>query len=127
MGYVGGLLALVVGLTTLVNPEVPWFGFEKEAGENIRATNLLVAVWYAVFSIPFFLWVKERRPVSKPGPGLVRAALSQLASTLSQIRRYRQVVRGDQTRELRSGIAAQPSRREVIEDVRDDDEAWLCG
>src|SRR5690606_2891564 len=39
LGYIGGLLALVVALVTLVQPEQPWFGFSKENGENIRATN----------------------------------------------------------------------------------------
>ena len=45
----------------LVQAEVPIFGFGKGEGgtyENIRATNLLVAIWFAVFSIPTFLFVK---------------------------------------------------------------------
>src|SRR5262249_58624334 len=42
-GYVGGLLALVIALVTLVQPATPWFGFVKTAGDNIRATNLAVA------------------------------------------------------------------------------------
>jgi UMF1 family MFS transporter len=30
LGYIGGLLALVVCLVTLVQPEQPWFGFTKQ-------------------------------------------------------------------------------------------------
>ncbi len=59
LGYAGGLLALVVALVALVQPEMPWFGFSKEGAENIRATNLLVAVWFLVFSIPTFLVLRE--------------------------------------------------------------------
>ena len=93
LGYVGGLLALVVALVTLVQPEQPWFGFSKEAGENIRATNLLVAVWFSVFAVPLFLFVKEDKSrVTSEGPVLA-AAFLQLKTTFVEIRRYRQVVR----------------------------------
>ena len=54
-GYVGGLLCLVMAMIGFVNPETPWFGFTKEAGENIRATNILVAVWFSIFSLPMIL------------------------------------------------------------------------
>ena len=60
LGYLGGLLALVLALVLFVQPEVPFFGFSTEAGENVRATNLLVAGWYLLFSIPMFLWVEGR-------------------------------------------------------------------
>jgi UMF1 family MFS transporter len=93
LGYAGGLTALFLALVALVQPEVPWFGFSRVDGENIRATNLLVAVWFAVFSLPIFLWVKEdRSAVSRPGRILSETA-SQLARTVTEIRQYRQVVR----------------------------------
>jgi len=93
LGYVGGLIALVVALVTLVQPEVPWLGFSKEAGENIRATNLLVAIWFLVFCLPIFLFVREDRSRATPGPGVVRASIRQLYTTFHEIRRYRQIVR----------------------------------
>jgi len=93
LGYIGGLAALGVALVTLVQPETPWFGFSREAGENIRATNLLVAAWLLVFSIPLMVWVTEdRSQVSKAGQVLVDTA-KQLTGTFSAIRRYRQIVR----------------------------------
>jgi UMF1 family MFS transporter len=93
LGYIGGLLALGVALVTLVQPETPWFGFSRDAGENIRATNLLVAAWFLVFSIPLMIWVKEdRSQVSKAGQILVDTA-KQLTGTFDAIRRYRQIVR----------------------------------
>jgi UMF1 family MFS transporter len=93
LGYIGGLLALVLALVLLVRPEVPWFGFSTEAGENIRATNLLVAIWFLVFSLPLFAWVAEDKSrVSVSGQVLADTA-RQLVGTVKHLRRYRQIVR----------------------------------
>ncbi|MEE8248600.1 MAG: MFS transporter [Gammaproteobacteria bacterium] len=93
LGYLGGLLALAVALVTLIQPDVPWLGFSTESGQNIRATNLLVAVWFLVFSLPLFLWVDEPRPRHTDGRRVVAAAFAQLHRTLQEIRKHRQVVR----------------------------------
>jgi UMF1 family MFS transporter len=93
LGYIGGLLALVVALVTLVQPDVPWFGFSTEAGENIRATNLLVAGWFLVFSVPFMLWVHEDKSRVSRSDRIVREAYTQLRRTFTEIRKYAHVVR----------------------------------
>lgn len=94
LGYIGGLAAMFIAMIGFVNPEVPWFGLTKEAGQNIRATNLLVAGWFAVFSIPIFLWVREDKSrISPSGVPLFRAARAQLVETFRHIRQYRQVLR----------------------------------
>lgn len=91
LGYVGGLVCLGVALVGFVQPEVPWFGMSQLQGWNIRATNLLVAVWFLLFSLPLFLNVPERRIVG--GSISIRAALGELAQTAREIRRYREIVR----------------------------------
>jgi UMF1 family MFS transporter len=93
LGYIGGLLALVVCLVTLVQPEQPWFGFTKQLGENIRATNLVVAVWFAVFTIPMLLWVHEDKSRITRGGGVVAASFAQLLRTFRELRKHRQTVR----------------------------------
>ncbi len=60
LGYFGGLCCLALTLFGLVEPENSWFGFEKETAEHIRAATLLVAFWYAIFSIPLFLYTPGR-------------------------------------------------------------------
>ena len=93
VGYLGGLLALIVALVALVQPEVPWFGLSKEAGQNIRASTLLVAIWFAVFSLPMFLWVKEdKSQISRRGK-IFRDTARQFAETFKQVRQYRQIIR----------------------------------
>ena len=93
LGYVGGLSALGLALVGFVDAEVPWFGFEKEGYQHIRATNLLVAGWFAVFSLPLFLWVPE----SAARPGVSGSLLSdpfrRLARTIREIRRYPDIFR----------------------------------
>jgi UMF1 family MFS transporter len=93
LGYAGGLLALVVALVALVQPETPWLGFAKEGGENIRATNLLVALWFLVFSVPTFAILHEDKSKVSQGGQVVRDAYRQLRDTFVEIRRYRQIVR----------------------------------
>jgi UMF1 family MFS transporter len=90
---VGGLLALVIALVTLVQPETPWFGFSTVAGENIRATNLLVAIWFLLFSVPLFLWVPEDRSRVSPAEHVIRDTFAQLRRTFTEIRKYRQMIR----------------------------------
>ena len=93
MGYIGGLLALTVALVTLVQPETPWFGFTHADGESIRATNLLAAAWFAVFSVPLWLFVRESLSARPPAPHVFRDAVAQLRRTFAGIRKYRQVAR----------------------------------
>ncbi len=66
-GYWGGVVSLFVmllllaesdaGVTLLGNP--PLFGLDPEMREGTRSVGPLIAIWYAVFMIPFFLWVRD--------------------------------------------------------------------
>jgi len=93
LGYLGGLVALGLALLLFVQPEVPWFGFATDAGENIRATNLLVAVWFGVFSLPLFLFVAEDKSRISSAGRIFTDTATQLAGTFRQLRRHRQIVR----------------------------------
>ncbi len=93
-GYIGGLLCMVIGYVVLVVPDVPPFGLSAESGSNVRATSLLVAVWFALFSIPLFLFVKEEK-TEKPPPftKLLKAAKTELVETFAEIRKYKHAFR----------------------------------
>lgn len=79
IGYLGGMVALIIMLTLLAeNPQgktligiEPILGLDPEAREGTRSVGPLTAIWYAVFMIPFFLWVREPR---RPGMMSARAA-----------------------------------------------------
>jgi len=93
LGYVGGLSALGLALVGFVNTEAPWFGFEKENYEHIRATNLLVAGWFALFSLPLFLWVRESAARSGASRVSLTDPFRRLAATFREIRRYPDIFR----------------------------------
>jgi UMF1 family MFS transporter len=91
LGYVGGMACMIVALVGFVQPDVPWFGMSKELGWNIRATNLLVAGWFLLFSLPLFLVVPETRLF--PAKLSVTATFRELAQTVRDLRKYSEIVK----------------------------------
>ncbi|MCH8237278.1 MAG: MFS transporter [Proteobacteria bacterium] len=92
LGYAGGLVCLALALVALVEAEVPVFGLDKDEAEHLRATGPLVAVWIAVFAVPFFLWTPDRKGPLSPGGGsaleAVRLGIRTLIETLRRVREY---------------------------------------
>ncbi len=89
LGYLGGGLLFLFNVVTITKPE--WFGFPDKA-EATRFAFLSVAVWWAVFAIPTFLFVPEHRPGSArpekiPLRRLVFTGAKQLWGTLLELRR----------------------------------------
>ncbi|MGC5628253.1 MFS transporter [Georgenia sp. Z1344] len=52
MGYVGGIVLLLVVYFGLINPEVGLFGVTSENGMDVRVTTLVAAAWTVLFSAP---------------------------------------------------------------------------
>lgn len=93
-GYMGGLIALIImllllaegpsGKTMLGIP--PILGLDPALREGTRAVGPLTAIWYAVFMIPFFLWVREpKRTDTVAIRTAIRAAWPELKGTLSRL------------------------------------------
>jgi UMF1 family MFS transporter len=59
LGYVGGIILLLVSLVGFVLPDSPWFGISKDGAQNIRVLFLFSAVWMLVFTIPLAIFVPE--------------------------------------------------------------------
>lgn len=93
LGYAGGLLCLAVALVGFVGVGgEPLFGLSTEEGLNVRATNLLVAGWFFVFSLPAFFALKDTPPLQPRAAGSVfRTATRELSQTFQSVRRYRNV------------------------------------
>ena len=91
LGYAGGLLSLVLALAVLAR-EQPLFGISTEAGFNYRAVCLLAAGWFALFSLPLFMFA-PRQP-SGSGPTSPRTgAYRELSRTFGRLRHYPDVTR----------------------------------
>ena len=93
LGYVGGLLCMAIAMVGLVDNDTPWFGFTTEAGQNIRATNLLVAAWFALFSLPLFLRLREPPASSLPDAAGDLGSWRLMWATLARIRQFPQISR----------------------------------
>jgi len=93
LGYFGGLICLALTLVGLVQPQTPWFGLDKETAEHIRAAALLVAVWYAVFSLPLFLFTPDKAPGGGSFFETLKMGLRELKTTFMQVRQYGDIVK----------------------------------
>ena len=82
LGYAGGLLCLVFALLVLVLPENAPFGLDRSASEHVRATAILVAIWFAVFSLPIFIFTPDRTAKGITNAEAIREGLSSLMKTL---------------------------------------------
>ncbi|MBL8642937.1 MAG: MFS transporter, partial [Rhodospirillaceae bacterium] len=92
-GYAGGLLCLALALFGFIQAEPAPFGLDAVPAGDVRATTLIVAVWFAVFSLPFFLWVKDDTLHHQPIGQAVRNGLKQLRETIKKAREYPDIVR----------------------------------
>jgi UMF1 family MFS transporter len=93
-GYLGGLLAMLVAMVGFVSPDVPWFGLDIETGGHIRATNVLVAAWFFIFTLPAILYLKEKKGESANRIGIVVLnSIQELKKTFQEIKIYKNTVR----------------------------------
>ncbi|HLS14101.1 MAG TPA: MFS transporter [Beutenbergiaceae bacterium] len=60
LGYIGGIVLLLIVFFGFIDPEVGLFGVTSENGMDVRVSMLLAAAWFAIFAIPV-LWVMRRK------------------------------------------------------------------
>jgi MFS transporter, UMF1 family len=86
-GYLGGGLTLVIAIAFTTTPET--FGFAGR-DQAMLASFILVGLWWAVFSIPLFLGVKESQIDSDIRfTQAVTGGIEQLLATFKEARRLR--------------------------------------
>lgn len=89
MGYIGGGILFAINVSMYLFPA--FFGIPDSA-TAIRLSFITVAIWWAVFSIPVALWVKEPKIYEPVGIGTaVGLGWKQLLDTLKDIRHLRVV------------------------------------
>ncbi len=93
LGYAGGILCLVISLVFFVLPASAPFGLDKTNSEEIRATALLVAVWFAIFSIPLFIFTKDRKQTSISYKNAISDGLKTTISTIKNFPKLGEVGR----------------------------------
>lgn len=89
-GYAGGLVSLIILLAlfveqgngkTLIGMD-PIFGLDAVQKEGTRSVGPITAIWYAVFMIPYFAWVREK-PTGRRGT--VGQALGHLGRSIANL------------------------------------------
>lgn len=93
LGYAGGLLCMGIVLFALVRPDPALFGLDRASDEHVRATALLVAVWFGVFALPLFLFSGDRPSKGLKAGAAIRSGLSNLIDTVRRWREFRTEVR----------------------------------
>jgi UMF1 family MFS transporter len=91
LGYLGGGLLFAVCVLLTLKPE--WFGLADKTAA-VRWAFGITAAWWALFSIPLWLWVRERAPAQAVRPSLpvlLRQSVGQLRDTFRHIRQLRVV------------------------------------
>ncbi len=90
LGYLGGGILLAVNVWMTLSPET--FGLADRAAA-VRWSFLSVAVWWSLFALPLFFYVREPRSADAPGARTaVAASLRELAGTFRRIRGQREIM-----------------------------------
>ena len=82
LGFIGGLITLALAFLFLDLKNI----------ENIKLINLLVAIWFFVFSIPTFLFVRDRKP-EKGMRKHFKQSLKSLLLSFRNVRQHKKIVR----------------------------------
>lgn len=85
IGYLGGGVLLALNVWMSLRPAT--FGL-PDATAAVRVSFALVAIWWALFSIPIFIYVRDKRAKARP-QGMFKRSFIELARTFHEIRRYR--------------------------------------
>jgi UMF1 family MFS transporter len=86
IGSVGGIVCLLIVLVLIqLNPGNPFF---------IRLSLVITAVFYALFAIPAFLWIKEQhRPQKRDGKSLFKVAVERLSKTIRSVAKFKEFLK----------------------------------
>ncbi|MAZ76120.1 MAG: MFS transporter [Micavibrio sp.] len=91
LGYMGGLASLVVCLFVFVGlgDIAPIFELSKEKNEHIRIVGPFIALWFLVFMLPLFLFVKDQAADEEALPSAVRDGWKQLIDSFHHIKEFK--------------------------------------
>lgn len=92
MGYLGGIIVLLVLFFLFIQPDRGLFGVTDEGAMDIRVSMLVCGLWILLFTIPTFLVLKDRPRERAPRVGIVDSYRLVWASLRGLWRRSRHTV-----------------------------------
>lgn len=88
LGYLGGLLALIV---VVVLPDTPFLGLGSAQAEAGRLVGPLTAIWFVIFALPLFLFTPDQPATGHNFGVALRTGMARLRATLTHARDYRNI------------------------------------
>ena len=84
LGYIGGGLLFAVNVLMFLNPE--WFSIVSQE-QAVKLSFVMVGIWWAVFSLPILLFVKEEK--SRDALPLSQAIRKGMSVTINTVKSFR--------------------------------------
>ena len=91
-GYLGGLLCLVTAFL-LIRSRLPWLHLDTKTAEHVRIAGPLVALWFGLFSLPFFILTPDRKSTSIRLTTAFQQGLKTLIQMIKEVGPYRQILK----------------------------------
>ena len=91
-GYIGAIICLLICLFGLVERNFSFLRLDIDQSEHIRATTIVVGLWWFIFSLPFFIFFKEGKEAAHFSSRHILEGLKRLFTTIKNIRHYRPIM-----------------------------------
>lgn len=91
LGYAGGLVCLLLLFFMLITNSNPPFGLKEAFSEPVRATFIVTALWYLLFSLPLLFFTPDVKQTGSALAVSVRKGWRQLKSSLKEVKKYKNV------------------------------------
>lgn len=88
LGYLGGGVLFAINVLMTLQPHL--FGL-RDATQAVQISFITVAIWWAVFTIPLVLFVKEEKRPNKGFLTIARQGFQQMKATFHELRALRNV------------------------------------
>lgn len=85
LGYMGGLAALLLALAAFVGAGPHLIPLDRSHAEHIRIIGPFVAVWFALFAWPLFLWTPDRAASNLGAIEMIKTGATQLVAALRDV------------------------------------------
>ena len=94
VGYISGLLALIMFLIAFVWPggeTEDLYGLDTNQYEHIRIVGPLCAIWYAIFIIPLFLFTPDMKKKEITVINSIKIGLVNFIQTFREAKKYKNI------------------------------------
>ncbi len=85
LGYVGGIVLLMILFVGFISPEVGWFGVTSEGYLNVRVSMLIASAWTLLFSAPLMISAKNKPRRENTKAMSIWAAYKQLFASIKHL------------------------------------------